>query len=107
MLHTIPEVLMDYSSRARAELGGRCRAVVLYGSYARGQATADSDIDVLVVVEDQARLTEEWNKCIEIAADICSHTGELIGVVAATEEEYLHRNHPLLISVRREGIVLP
>jgi predicted nucleotidyltransferase len=52
-------------SRFRAALGarfgGRLRDVVLYGSHARGSANEDSDVDVLVVVDD---LTDEESAAI-------------------------------------------
>ncbi len=32
--------------------GGRLAKVILYGSYARGEQTAESDIDLLVVLKD-------------------------------------------------------
>ncbi len=41
-------------------LFGRALAgVVVYGSWARGEATADSDVDLLIVVADDVQLTRE------------------------------------------------
>lgn len=42
--------------RAFAELGGGLRAAVVFGSWARGSASADSDVDVLLVVAESVRL---------------------------------------------------
>lgn len=42
---------MAYTERARARFGDRLVSVVLFGSCARGAATASSDIDLLLVAE--------------------------------------------------------
>jgi predicted nucleotidyltransferase len=45
----------EYAAALREVLGDRLVSVVLFGSVARGQATASSDIDILVVVRDLPR----------------------------------------------------
>jgi predicted nucleotidyltransferase len=53
-------------SAARARFGGRLRGVLHLGSYARGDAAAASDIDVLVVIDPNTLLTRdlyrEWDR---------------------------------------------
>ena len=46
--------LADLTARLRAQFGPRLLYVGLQGSYLRGEATPDSDIDVLLVLEDLA-----------------------------------------------------
>ena len=41
----------SFSARVRACIGTRLTRLVGFGSYARGEATEDSDVDVLVVVD--------------------------------------------------------
>lgn len=52
-------------ARAAAAFGGDLMGVVAYGSWARGEHTPDSDVDVLVVVEPRVPLTpglyREWD----------------------------------------------
>lgn len=43
--------MRDLTARLRAEFGGELRYVGLQGSYLRGEATQDSDIDVMTVFE--------------------------------------------------------
>ena len=97
-------VLTDLARRLRERFGTRLKHVILYGSHARGQATSASDIDVLVVVDPVEDKSAEWDRCIDIVADIGSRTGELISVLTCSLEEYRHRQHPLLINVRQEGV---
>ena len=39
--------------------------IILYGSYARGSATEDSDIDLLIVLEGKVKPGEEIDRMIE------------------------------------------
>lgn len=46
-------------SRARAVVGEALSAVVLHGSWVRGEATAGSDVDALIVVNSRLKLSRE------------------------------------------------
>ena len=47
-------------SRAAAIAGDALVAVILHGSWARGEATPDSDVDLLVVVEPPVAPNRQW-----------------------------------------------
>jgi len=57
----------------REAFGERLRDVRLFGSYARGEATEDSDVDVLVLVDDLA--PSEAAKVSDIATRVTLETG--------------------------------
>lgn len=46
-------------TRARAAFGDRLDAVLVLGSWARGEAAATSDIDVLIVIDPKTALTRD------------------------------------------------
>ena len=54
--------------RARAAAGAHLAGVVVLGSWARGEAAADSDIDVLIVIDAHAPLTRDtyrdWDQAL-------------------------------------------
>lgn len=58
MHHAIPPALRSavdvYAGRLRGIFGSRLRELRLFGSYARGEADEDSDVDVLVLVDGLA-----------------------------------------------------
>ncbi|MEA1870520.1 MAG: nucleotidyltransferase domain-containing protein, partial [Euryarchaeota archaeon] len=77
--------------------GEKIKKVILYGSYARGEATKDSDIDVLVVVDDS--LDSEVRRSLsDIIFDILLEKGELISVVAVPESFFVSYNSPFLLN---------
>lgn len=87
-------------------LGDELVGLYLYGSYARGEQTPDSDIDVLVVVRDESKRPELWDRTLNAVAGICLKYDTLISDVIVSEERFRNEKSPLLISARREGVPL-
>ena len=48
----VEKILKEIKRYLEEKYGDKIKKVILYGSYARGEATEDSDVDVLVVVDD-------------------------------------------------------
>lgn len=44
-------ILTDYVSKIQKIYGSHLKSVILYGSYARGDFTPDSDIDIMILVD--------------------------------------------------------
>jgi len=75
-------------------------AVVLFGSYARGDFDEGSDVDLLLIFQDKFSLEGGWRKITETTAK--RHV--FVQVVAMTADEL--RLSPLLSVVLREGKTL-
>ncbi len=84
--------------------GNNLVRVILYGSKARGDATKDSDIDIMVVLKNYEDWNEEFDKVFDIVYPINYEYNMLISVVIKKEEEYLTKKTPLLLNVRKEGV---
>ena len=87
-------------------LGDRLEAVYLYGSRARGDAQPDSDIDVLVVLRDKFDYFEMIKQTSYLTADLSLEYETVISCVFVTKENYEQRRTPLLINIRREGMLV-
>ena len=84
------QALEAWAAWLRERFGDRVRLVRLFGSWARGTAHADSDIDVAAVIDG---LTwEEW--------------GEAVGAVAAVERETDVTLSPIVLSGERFDTLL-
>ena len=68
---TIKMLLDQYTEILRKVYGSHLKTVILYGSYARGDYRADSDIDIMILLE---------------LSDIQDITGEYID----TDNEYMY-----------------
>ncbi|MFZ5468484.1 MAG: nucleotidyltransferase domain-containing protein [Myxococcota bacterium] len=64
----IAQYLSELAQQTRALVGDRLRFVRLFGSWARGEATENSDIDIAVVIDGLSR--EEWRQVLEVAEGI-------------------------------------
>lgn len=96
-------------ARLRAELrrfyGQRLVKLVLFGSWARGEAEAGSDIDVLVVLEGPVHPGTEIRNTGEMVARLSLEDGVVISCLFMDAVTYTGGG-PLLRNIRREGAVL-
>lgn len=97
------EIAGEYARR----IGHRpeVRSVVLFGSRARGDASPDSDIDVMVVVSEESE--ELWRALVDAAYDISWERDCWLVPAICPEEEVrgpFGKYDPFYINVRREGI---
>lgn len=80
----------------------------LFGSYARGQARADSDVDVAVVL-DRLERPSERTLPMELAGELITEYGLVIVpiVLSVGELELLRQREDLLAeNLDREGIII-
>jgi predicted nucleotidyltransferase len=92
--------LLDALKRALGErFGARLRSLDLFGSRARGAGRDDSDLDVLVDVQDVTR--DERTAIIDLAADLSVEHGLVLSPLVLREarerlpEEILREAVPL------------
>jgi len=100
----IRDILKEFREELENLYESRLKSIILYGSWARGDATEDSDIDLLIVLERKVIPGKEIDKMIDIITEINLKHGVLISIYPVSEEDYSTINSPLLINVRREGV---
>ena len=83
--------------------GQRLRGVYLYGSYARGDYDAESDFDLLIVLDDFSSYGAEVDRAAELGAALSLQYGVSISQVFLREQEWLTGDSPFLRSVRDEA----
>jgi len=106
MPETLASDLRDaLRDRFRAAFGDRLHRLVLYGSHARGDATPQSDIDVLVVLED-GRDRSDREQAHEVMHRLREEYGEHVSPLVTSRERFDTYNQPLYRNVREEGELL-
>jgi len=101
----IEPILKEFKKQISELYGPRLKKVVLYGSYARGQANDEhSDIDLAIVLEGDVAAGKEIDRLIDVITDINLYYGVLLSVYPVSEENYRSVNSPLLLNLRKEGI---
>ena len=100
----IRKIIAEFRANIATLYGSRLKDVILYGSWARGVATDESDIDLAVILAGDVAPGTEIDRLINIVTDINLKYGVLISVYPVSEESYATVNSPLLINLRREGV---
>ncbi len=81
--------------------------VVLFGSQARGEASSDSDIDVVAVLkEGDIDPFLEYPKWAEWVMDVMLDYGELVNLIFTSRRRFDSVSSPLYQNIHSEGIVI-
>ena len=99
-------IIKEFKARVEKIYGKRLKKIILYGSWARNKATEDSDIDLVVVIEGRIQAGKEIDRMIDIITDINLKYMVLISVYPVSEKDYLTVKSPLLMNVRKEGLLI-
>ena len=98
------DVLTEVKDALRRLYGPRLKQVILYGSWARGDATDDSDINIAVVLGGEVSPALEIDRTADIVFELNLKYGVLVSVYPVSEADYRNVNSPLLLNLRREGV---
>lgn len=99
------ETLMNELRAGLEELyGSRLKGVYLFGSYARGEQEAESDVDVLVVLDDFEDYGEEVDRASSLASELSLAHDLSVSEVFVRERDWLHGDTPFLRNVREEAV---
>ena len=99
----------EFVRRLRQALSSNMLDVRLFGSEARGEATSESDIDVLVVVQPDMDRVQFEDRIIDIAFDVNLDFGVYISPRVVTPgilNDPVWRETPFIKNVARESIPL-
>ena len=99
------KLIAEFKTSMQDLYGDRLSRVILYGSYARGDARPDSDIDFLVVLRDGQISTGREIDCItDQVFGLILRYGLDISFLPMSLSRFQEANNPLLDFVKKEGI---
>lgn len=112
----VEAILADFQRRLHELFPTGISQLILYGSYARGEATPDSDIDVMVVVSwndpEQpggyylgGASDPRWRQIIDAAMDAMITHGAFISTLVVGESLF-NSNWSVVQNAKREGKIV-
>ena len=102
----LAEILTKFKEHLESVYGDRLASLVLFGSQARQEARADSDIDILIVLRGPVDAFAERKKVSVFLSQLCLEYEVVITCIRREYQEWQTRQSPLLMNIRREGIAL-
>lgn len=86
-----------------------CKTIILYGSYARGDYTADSDVDIAILTDSDREQVKKYSPQLdELATQIAIDTLAVVNFVCLPQKEYESKKswYPFFKNIAKDGIIL-
>ena len=103
----IQKIMQEAVDISYGAFGDTLRQVWLFGSYARGEAGKDSDVDFMVVLSEPV---ETWKYICTVyndfTVDILNRYGELPSVFITHEANFIEEPTQLYKNVKKEGMLV-
>ena len=100
----IKQILKEVKNEVLKIYGDRLSHMILYGSWARGEANEGSDIDLLIALKGRVNNLKEIGRMKDIINDIQFENGIEISTITVSENQYKKNNMPVYLNIRNEGI---
>lgn len=103
------KVLNSFSKIVKRILGKNLSKIIVYGSFARGDYTETSDIDIMILTTfSQSEIEQIENQIFDLAYDFELEYGIVINPVLENES---HFNYwlgalPFYNNVKKEGVII-
>lgn len=102
-------ILNELITRVQPVFGGKLKRAILFGSYARGDYDAESDIDIMFIIDDDDESIKKYNNVLtKIEVDIDLKYNVVLSSIMQNEarfRKYLYAL-PFYNNVNTEGVTL-
>ena len=103
------KMLLELEEKLQRVYGNKLKAVILYGSVARGTATEESDIDIMVLVDGTAQELRTFeDQLSDVSTDISIKYFRVLSIIDISYQEYMRwvNTSPFYRNVSKEGVIL-
>jgi len=105
-IYEIESIMNEAVNLSLKTFGNILRQVWLFGSHARGDANADSDLDFMVVLSEPVETWKAIDSVYSVfSIEILERYGELPSVFITDEDRFYAEKNLLYETVRKEGVL--
>lgn len=109
MPQSMQHLIEQYTIEIRKIYGKHLRKVILYGSYARGDFSSDSDVDIMILLDmSDLELKKYSQQLSHMTYDFNLDNDIDIKPIAKSEQHFRKWvvNYPFYANINKEGVVL-
>jgi len=99
----VDAISKELADGLRQLYGPKLRELILYGSWARGDAREDSDIDFLAVLDSVDDYLAELRRVTKISSPITMARNVYVSVQPISLNEYEKGEESFVLNVQKEG----
>lgn len=99
------EILFPIKEILSQVFGARLYGIILFGSELRDESRSDSDIDILLLLNDVDDPGKDLRTALDSLADLSSRWERRISIKPVSILDYQNGDCPLLRQVKKEGII--
>lgn len=99
----VEEIIQETREELERIYADHLKEIILFGSYARGDFTNESDIDLILLL-DKIDASRERGKYSPVISRISLKYDTVVSVIPFEYEEFHRKRTPLILNVGKEGI---
>lgn len=107
MARKLPKKIEQVLAETKVQLGAlyssRLKDLILFGSYARGDYTKGSDIDLLLVLDHIDNSGAERDLYFPAICNLSLKYDTVVSIIPMDFETYHSKKTPLILNARKEG----
>ena len=103
-LEGVRPILSELKRELSMIYGFRLKYLLVYGSYARGEAEEGSDLDLMVVLDQAEDPLAERERLSELLFELSLKHDIVLSVLPVGKYALEQERKPLFINARREGV---
>ena len=102
----IRDILPELKEALQKRYGTKLKSIMLFGSYARGEQTVSSDIDIAIILGEFSHACIEIERTGDIVSALSLKFDTLISLVPIKEQDWHTKKTTLILNIKREGVAL-
>ena len=102
-------LLEQYVAEVKKIYGSHVREIILYGSYARGDFSKDSDVDIMILLDISDLELKTYSRALSYMTYDFNMDNDLDIKPIAKNQAHFEKwvdNYPFYSNIQREGVVL-